>query len=135
MGTGGVISSTLLSTLQSLVAGDLARLNPGFVGDDLVELETYLVLDRFENRTGSNNVKSEKIKDYQITYKDAASSSCWMDKALLKISTYRSSSLTFDIVERSDSRMKSMSSDMIRPEEWGTVDTANIDEDWGQDYE
>lgn len=128
------ITANRLSVFQQLVAGDLSRLNPGFLGDDLTELEAYLVLDRFENRTPENNIESEKIKDHSWKFKTSSSSSAWMDKALLKIASYNQNYLNFEIVERSDSRIKSLASDLIRPEEFGTVDTTNIDNEWEQDY-
>jgi hypothetical protein len=133
-GPGGDISTELLTTLRALVAGDLARMNPGFAANDLTELEAYLVLDKFENREGNNNIKSEKVKDYQVTYKDTATSSSWMDKALFKIGSYSSTSITFESIERSDARMKSFASDMIKPEEFGTADNLNTDKDWNQGY-
>jgi hypothetical protein len=134
VGVGGDITSDQLTILKSLVAGDLSRLNPGFIGDDLTELEVYLILDKFENKSGGNNIKSEKVKDYQVTYKDSASSSNWMDKALFKIASYSSTSITFESVERSDSRMKSFASDMIKPEEFGASDNLNTDNERDQDY-
>lgn len=106
------ITSDLLSVLRQVIAGDLARMNPGFSGDDLTELEAYLVLDRFENRNPDDNIKSEKIKDHSWTFRDSTSSSCWLDKALHKISTYNNNTQFCGVVERCDSEMSSMAADM-----------------------
>lgn len=110
------ITSTRLAALQIVVAGDLSRMNPGFSGDDLTELEAYLILDKFETRNAEDNIESEKIKDHTWKFRASSSSSTWMDKALAKIATYNMNTGSYGCVERGDSVMPSMAADMIEIE-------------------
>lgn len=112
------ITSTRLTALQQVVAGDLSRMDPGFSGDDLTELEAYLVLDRFETRNSDDNIESEKIKDHTWKFRASSSSSSWMDKALFKISQYNQNVSSCGCVEHADSVMSSMAADMIEIEKY-----------------
>ncbi len=118
VGIEGDISNEDLLIFKELVAGDLSRMNPGFSGDDLIELQAYLVLDRFETRKPGDNIESEKIKDHTWKLRVSTSSSSWMDKAFFKISTYNMNSGSYGCVERFDSEMPSMAADMIEIERY-----------------
>jgi len=116
VGLEGDISTSELATLTEMVAGDLTRMNPGFSGNDLVELEAYLVLHKWEGKPSGDNIKSEKIKDHSWTFKDSSLADRWLEAAQRKISTYNQAGAEYGCVERVDSEMVSMAADMIEIE-------------------
>lgn len=133
VGPGGDITSEELAVLREVVAGELSRLDPGFVANDRLRLEAYLILNAYESE--DTGIKQERIKDHTWTYTDTSSGSHWMDAALLFINSFRSQEmLDFGGVERCDAEMRSMASDRIKPETFGTVDTNYTRQEWDQDY-
>src|SRR5665647_3184961 len=113
------ITSTQLTLLESSTASQLSRLNPGLSGTELSVFKMYLILDVWETKSEDSEIASEQIGDHRWTFSKSKTSSRWMDKALSMIATYKPE---FGGVERSDSRMSSMATDQIRPEEYGMVD-------------
>lgn len=131
-GPGCEISTDELAIYKEIVTDELNRLNPGFSGNALLRLEAYLIADLIECKDPDTEIQSEQIGDHRWTFAQSKTSSRWMDKALAMIPNYKPE---FGGVERSDSRMSSMATDQIRPEEYGTVDEPCIDGNWNQDYD
>ncbi len=100
-----------ITILEELVADDVTRLDPGFIGNSLVKFKTCLMLDWWVNRPGTGPVTEEKIKDYSYKSK-VGSSSYYMDKALQMIADFAERNRvdsTLDIACRSDSVMPELS--------------------------
>jgi len=123
----GDITTSQLSTFQAIVAGDLARRNPGFIGNELIKFEAYLVLDVYENKPGTGPRTQEKIKDNTYMIKSPGSSSFWMDCAnkmiadFLYFSSGQEQGNEHDGVSRADTQMPELSDGYYVPV-YGVVD-------------
>lgn len=105
------LASADITLMQSIVAGDLTRINGGrFTGDDLTILEACLILDAWTNRPGTGPVTEEKT--FETSYKaKIESSSYYMDKALKMIQDYdeKVNAGSFEVATRADSTMPELS--------------------------
>lgn len=116
------ISNTQLTLLSALTSAQVTRLNPGFTGDELLLFQAYIILDRWENRSGKGQITEKTVKDTRWAVKSTASTSVWMDLAKEMILGYKeNSSVTLypSGVVRSDYDMKGL--DSTEPTQWGDL--------------
>jgi len=116
------ISLDQLDLLTSLTSALVTRMNPGFTGDELLLFQAYLILDRWENRTGKGQITEKTVKDTRWKVKTTTSTSTWMDLAKQMIADYKenaSVSVYPSGVARSDSLMKGL--DSTEPTQWGDL--------------
>lgn len=116
------ISNTQLTLLSALTSAQVTRLNPGFTRDELLLFQAYIILDRWENRSGKGQITEKTVKDTRWAVKSTSSTSVWMDLAKEMISGYKeNSSVTLypSGVVRSDYDMKGL--DSTEPTQWGDL--------------
>lgn len=116
------ISNAQLTLLASLTSAQVTRLDPGFTGNELLLFQAYIILDKFENRTGKGQITEKTVKDTRWAIKENLSTSVWMDLAKQMISEYkenRSVSLYPSGVSRCDSTMKGFDSTEVT--QWGDL--------------
>jgi hypothetical protein len=118
-----------LSYMESMVAGDLARMTLGiqFNDMDLEELEAYLILDRLSSTAGTGQVIREHIFDNEYQTKPFKSTSYWMERANQKVADARASRSINIIqrgVERSDVDMRALRNDNTLSPQYGNPSKA-----------
>lgn len=83
------ITNAQLTLLSALTSAQVTRLNPGFTGDELLLFQAYLILDRWENRSGKGQITEKTVKDTRWAVKGTSSTSAWMDLAKQMIADYK----------------------------------------------
>lgn len=104
------ISNDRLEILTSSTSSRVARLNPGFTGDELLLFQAYIILDAWVNRPGTGPIIEEKT--FETSYKTKIhSSSYYMDIAHTMIQEYNEklNSGSFEVATRADSEMPELS--------------------------
>lgn len=116
------ISNAQLTLLSSLASAQVTRLNPGFISDELLLFQAYIILDRWENRSGSGQITEKTVKDVRWAVKTTSSTSTWMDLAKQMIVDYKGTqavTLYPAGVARCDSTIKGL--DSTEPTQWGDL--------------
>jgi hypothetical protein len=83
------ITNAQLTLLSALTSAQVTRLNPGFTGDELLLFQAYIILDRWENRSGKGQITEKTVKDTRWAVKGTSNTSVWMDLAKQMISDYK----------------------------------------------
>lgn len=81
VGLDGTISSEDATVLETLLAPEVERLDPGFSADELVRFKAYLMLDALSNSSGNGSIVEKTVKDVRWKIKSPKSSSQWMEYA------------------------------------------------------
>ena len=130
IGPEGTISTEDAALLEEMIAGEVARKDPGFSTADLIRYKAYLILDILSNTGGTGNIVEKKVKD--VAWKIAKSSnkgstSMWYDYAEKMIAEFGKTTMPAG-VSRSDAYFKGFDSNPVdvsgepsfteRPEGW-----------------
>lgn len=96
VGPEGTISTADADLLESMIADEVSRKDPGFSASELVRFKAYMILDILSNSSGTGNIIEKKVKD--TAWKVARSSvknstSVWMDFAEKMISNFGNSTM------------------------------------------
>jgi hypothetical protein len=112
VGPGGTVSTEDEAILESLIADEVARKNPGFSETELVRYKAYLILDILSNTPGMGSIVEKKVN--LVSWKIAKSSvkgstSVWMDFAERMISGFGTATMPAG-VSRADAYVNGLDS-------------------------
>jgi hypothetical protein len=122
VGANGKITHEALAVLESLLDGDVTRMNPGFTGESLIRFKAYFVLHELETSPGNGQIIEKTVKDTRWKIAQSKTGSQWMDKIDLMIAEYNKKSVAntaFSRVTRSDAVMKSLQFDNTGSPQYG----------------
>jgi hypothetical protein len=104
VGPEGTISSEDLDILLGMLQPEIDRMNPGFTGSELSRFSALFVLDSLSTQSG--NIIEKQVNDTRWKVAPAKSSSQWMDKILLMIASFHST--TYSVIPTGVARCDSL---------------------------
>jgi hypothetical protein len=122
-GPDGKYSTKDLDFLETSTRGIVSRINTAnFKGDDLLVLQSYIILDVLSSTSGTGQVIEKTVKDSRWKVQPAKTSSYWMDKAYRMVADALVSSqngFTCSKVTRLDAYLKNMALDNTKIQNYG----------------
>jgi hypothetical protein len=113
-GPNGNIPTDDLTTLESLLAGEITLLNPGYTGESLVTFKAYRILHELETSKGTGQITEKTVKDTRWKIAQSKSGSEWLDKFNMMVANYSSGTvkkMALTQVTRSDAEMERLEFD------------------------